>query len=72
MDIDDTFIDFNDIINNKQQENTIRIQNNLKTLHETIINYYKSGIPIRALNDTLEDSLWEIKSLDNHNKILRK
>jgi len=68
--ITDDFIDFNDIILNKKQKNTEYYNKRLLELSNIISYYYEQGIPLRAIEKTIENTLWDIK--DNQEKIERK
>ncbi|MBQ9181799.1 MAG: hypothetical protein IJ134_04120 [Bacilli bacterium] len=58
--ITDNSIDYNDIINNKKQENVDFINNSLKTLSEKIIYAYENGVPIEAIKETLQETINDI------------
>lgn len=59
------FIDFNDIINNKENDNVAIIKNKLNELSNLVISLYKSGVPGEAIVITLDNALNEINSQDD-------
>jgi len=61
---DDTFIDFNDIMSNSKLPNTEFINNKLIELSNIISYYYELGIPLPALQETVNNTLNEIKELE--------
>lgn len=63
-DVTNEFIDFNDIILNKKQANTIYFDSKLNELHDKIIFCYNQGIPFQAIKKITDDSLWEIEDKD--------
>lgn len=68
--IDNTFIDFNYIINNIKQPHTNEINEMIEELKIIIDNYYNRGIPVEALKRCVYES---IKDLDNNeSKVLKK
>lgn len=57
------FIDFNDILNNKNVNvNATAIENKLNELSNLITSLYKSGIPLKAIKSILNNTLKEISS----------
>ena len=60
IDENDYFIDFNDILNNKQQNNVNEINKVLYNLAEMIINAYSKGVPIDAIKSTIDKVINEI------------
>lgn len=60
-----TFIDFNDIIAGKKQDNVDRINAKLNVLSSIVVKTYESGVPIEALVDTLDDTIDNIASKNN-------
>ena len=67
--IDDSFLDFNDLINNKKQKKVEAINNNLKQISDKIISAYNSGASIDAINDTINQTL---NNLTKKDKVLIK
>ena len=72
--IDDTFIDFNNIILNKKEDSTEFIEKRLTELSNIITYFYEQNIPLNAIKSTINDTLWSIEELDNKNskKMLKK
>lgn len=68
--ITDDFIDFNDIILNKKQKNTDYYNKRLLQLSSIISYYYEQGVPLQAIEKTIDDTLWQIK--DNQDKSSKK
>lgn len=66
------FIDFNDVVNNKKQANTIYIESKLQEIHDKLLFYYNNGIPFEALNEIVEETIWELKGMNDKKKILRR
>ena len=62
------FIDFNDIMTNKKQENVDVITDELSRVRNSIMLAYEKGIPAPAIIDTLEDTTKEIVSKGNNVK----
>ena len=58
----DEFIDLNDIINDKKQDNIDYINNTLNKLSEEITTIYQEGIPIEAIKSTIDNIINEIIS----------
>ena len=54
------FIDFNSIIQNKEQDNVKEINQILKELEDLIITTYKKGVPIEAIKNTTDQVINEI------------
>ena len=61
------FIDFNDIMTGKKPEQVDQINAKLDSLAKMIKAIYESGVPIEAINYTLENTLKELIS-QNENK----
>jgi len=59
------FIDFNDVINNNKRDNVLYIENKLNDLSNYIIYLYENGIPLEAIEDTLNDTINKINSKNN-------
>ena len=57
------FIDINDIIYNKTQENVQHINNSLDSISNLVDELYKKGIPINAIKDRLNIIINEIKNI---------
>ena len=57
----DNAIDFNDIILNKKQKNTDYYNKRLLELSNIISYYYEQGIPLVAIEKTIDSTLWNIK-----------
>lgn len=55
------FIDFNDIMNNKEQDNVKDINKKLEELSKFVISVYEYGVPYDAICDVLGDILIKIK-----------
>lgn len=56
------FIDFNDIMNNKERENVHEFKSKLEYLSEIVISTHEYGVPYEAICETLELTLNKIKS----------
>jgi len=54
------FIDFNDIVNNKKNNNASFIKNSLNELSNMVVTLYENGIPLEAIVNTLDNTLTEI------------
>ena len=67
IDNEDKFIDFDYIITNKKQPNTVYIEQSLNKINNIIIELYNSGMP-------LDDIGCEVKKIikDINNKVLKK
>lgn len=59
---EEEFIDFNDIMTGKKQEQLDQINANLVSLSNMIVTAYESGVPIEAITYTLENTIKEITS----------
>lgn len=60
------FIDFNDIMNNKEQDNVKEIKEKIDNLSQMITSLCEAGVPYEAIKQTLEAKLYEIQSeIDN-------
>lgn len=72
--IEDGFIDFKDIINNKKSDYAITTKNKLNELSNLVVSLYKSGVPIEAIVITLNNILNEINSTNDLEqvKVLKK
>lgn len=67
------FIDFNDIMTGKKQEQVDKINANLESLSNMVLTAYESGAPIEAITYTLENQINEIISKSqNKSKTLTK
>lgn len=68
------FIDFNDILNNKNNNNVTTIKNKLNELSNLVVSLYKSGVPLEAIVITLDNTLNEINSQNDleHAKVLKR
>lgn len=63
------FIDFNDILNNKKNDNVTTIKNKLNELSNLVVSLYKSGIPLEAIVITLDNTLNEINTQNDLRQI---
>lgn len=74
VEIEKDFIDFNDIINNKESDNAIIIKNKLNELSDFVVSLYENGVPYEAIRSRLEDILNEINSEKDleKEKVLKK
>ena len=54
------FIDFNDIMTGKKQENVDKINASLESLSNMILTAYESGVPIESIIYTIEKTINEI------------
>ena len=71
--IDNTFIDFNDILLNKKQEKTKFIKEKLNELSNYIMNLNEQDIPLKAIKETVNNCFLDIEGLNyKHNKMLKK
>ena len=70
---DDTYIDFNDILTNKNQPNTERINQLLEELSIIVDSFYEQGIPLPALKKKLNQIISSLnKQTNEREKILVK
>lgn len=68
---DEEFIDFNDIMIGKEQDNVGRINTELNSLSNKVEETYENGVPIEAIKNVLNNTIAEIKSREN-TKALKK
>ena len=66
------FIEFNDILNNKRQDNVDSINKSLYIISNSIIEAHKNGVPIEAINETVRNTIDFVSSKDNSKKLLKK
>ena len=67
------FIDFNDIMINKKQDNVEMIKSSLESLSNMVLSAYEKGVPIEFISSTLDIILLQINSMeDNKSRILKK
>ncbi len=67
------FIDFNDIMTGKKQEQVDKINANLESLSNMALTAYESGVPIESITYTLENTINKIISKrKNKSKTLTK
>lgn len=66
--IDDSFIDFNDIILNTKSERTEYIEKRLLQLSNIIKYFYEEKIPLNAIKSTINDTISNIENT-SYNKI---
>ena len=68
------FIDFNDIMTGKKQDNVNQINEALDSISNTIIKAYKSGISIDLIISAINDAIKEItpKTSDKDKVLVRK
>lgn len=59
---DKEFIDFNDIMIEKKQDNVDQINATLDSLSSMILTSYESGVPIEAIVSTLDNTIEDITS----------
>ena len=57
----DSCLNFEDIINNKRQDNYLNIKERLENLKEEIINSCEDNVPIEAIEETVEDTIKKLK-----------
>ena len=69
---DKEFLDFNDIINGKKQDNVDQINATLDSLSSMVVTAYESGVPIEAITNTLSNTINEITSKKDGKKLVRK
>lgn len=71
---DKKFIDFNDIIIGKKQDNVDQINATLDSLSNMVITAYESGVPIEAIVSTLDNTIKGItsKKEDKPKTLVRK
>jgi len=73
VDDESRFINFNDIINNKKNEQVDFINTKLNEIRDMILSTYNIGVPIEAINGTLKDTIGEINKLEDEKiKVLQK
>ncbi len=56
------FIDFNDVLSNKKQENVDAINKSLSTISNDIITAYNNGVPIEAIANTFNSTIERLTS----------
>ena len=66
--LDDNFIDFIDIMNNKEQDNVEYINNSMKQLSNMIIDLYNNGVPLEAIDTAINIAIKEIGSYQKENR----
>ena len=73
-DISLEFIDYNDIINNKEYAHVQNINRYLSCIERKIMSAYYNGVPAEALKNALKKTIEEIKLKENKekNKVLKK
>lgn len=59
------FIDFNDILNNKESINKIEINEGLEQLSYMIDSLYKKGVPFPIIFNTVSDTVNELSNQNN-------
>lgn len=59
------YIDFNDIVNDKKQENVLIIEEGLNKLSNLVYTLYQSGIPLEAITAKLDNILNDINTKNN-------
>ncbi len=64
----DRFIDFNDIMNNKTQDNVPLISNSLFVFDEMIKFFYENGVPIEAIINSFNNTVNDLKIKDKNAK----
>lgn len=70
--IDESFIDLNDIILDKKNEVSRNIEIKLQELYNQLIFYYQNGIPLEAIKTTVENAFLDIDEIKNNDKKMRK
>ena len=65
---DDSFIDINDVITNKKQDNVDSITSDLNYLSDTINNLYKRGVPLEAISTIINKTISEIVRYEKDNE----
>lgn len=68
---EEKYIDFNDILAYKKQENVDETIENLEALSNLIKDVYKKGAPIEYIKSTLDRSLDELYSNENNKETHR-
>ncbi len=69
------YIDYNDIILDKEQNNVKTINSSLNSLSNMIIDTYNSGVPVEAIEETVNVTMRELVSYEKKNmeqKVYRK
>ena len=66
--LDDNFIDFIDIMNNKEQDNVKYINNSMEQLSIMIIDLYNQGIPIEAIDEAINKAIKQIVLYEKESK----
>ena len=71
---DKEFIDFNDIMTEKKQDNVDQINTTLESLSNMVVTAYESGVPIEAIINTLDNTIKGItsKKEDKPKTLVRK
>lgn len=65
------FIDFNDILSNKKQDNVDLINFTLKTLSSDIKKAYKIGVPLEAIEETFNNTIGHLKNKRKTKKLIK-
>lgn len=66
------FIDFKDILTNKKQDNVNEIINKLNALGEMIQKTYNEGVPLEAINNTVNKTLNELSWQAKNKSLIKK
>lgn len=70
--IDESFIDFKDIILDKKQPTTDIYSQQLNEVSNKICNLYNLGIPYKAIKSTLDNTLWQLEQKDEEKVKIKK
>ena len=68
------FIDFNDIITNKKQDNVDSINETLNNLSTIVSEAYQNGVPIEAIRNRIDLTIRDLNKIekDKHKKLIRE
>ena len=69
---EEEFIDFNDVMNNKKQDNVDEINAALYYLSNYIKTAYESGIPLEAIQNAIDITMKRIEVKEDTNVLTRK
>ena len=69
---DDTYINYEDILLNKKQPHTDDIKKILEELQTIVISYYEQGIPIQAIQSSLNEIEIQLFNKSENDKMLGK
>lgn len=69
---EEKYIDFNDVLTNKKQENVDEISNDLATLSNMILHFCDKDIPVKFIKNILDETLVELSNKEKSKKLTKK